>query len=171
MKTNRLGFLLAATILLAACSKESAEEPAPVADTTTAAMPLAVADPALEIVPGLTMRIMQEGSGAVAEVGHSVSVHYTGWLYDTSAENARGTQFDSSRSRGHFEFSLGDGEVIKGWDQGVVGMKIGETRELTIAPEMAYGEKAVGALIPPWSTLVFEVTLVSLSGGDEVDTE
>ena len=162
MKTNRLGCLLAATILLAACSKESAEEPAPVADTTTAAMPLAVADPAVEIVPGLTMRIMQEGSGAVAEVGHSASVHYTGWLYDVSAENARGTQFDSSRSRGHFEFPLGDGRVIKGWDQGVVSMKVGGKRKLTIPPDLGYGAAGVGSLIPPNSTLIFEVELLGV---------
>ena len=171
MKTNRLGFLLAATILLAACSKESAQETAQVAETTPEVAPLAVANPAVEIVPGLTMRIMQVGSGAVAEIGHSASVHYTGWLYDASAENARGTQFDSSRDRGHFEFPLGGGRVIKGWDQGVVGMKIGETRELTIAPELAYGERAVGELIPPGSTLVFEVALVNLRGGNDAETE
>ena len=117
----------------------------------------------VEIVPGLTMKMLQEGSGAVAESGQTAVVHYTGWLYDESAANNRGNKFDSSVDRDmHFEFPLGAGRVIRGWDQGVVGMKVGEIRELTIAPEMAYGDRQVGALIPPGSTLVFEVELADL---------
>lgn len=176
MKTSKLTLLLAAAILIAACSKESTEEvPAEGAastETPPATQVIAENVQVIEITPGLTMRILQEGTGAVAEIGQTVSVHYTGWLHDATAENARGEKFDSSIDRDqHFEFSLGGGSVIKGWDQGVVGMKVGETRELTIAPEMAYGERAVGELIPPGSTLVFEVSLAGLSGGNAAATE
>lgn len=95
------------------------------------------------------------GTGEVAEAGDSVSVHYTGTLTD-------GTVFDSSVARGvPFSFTLGAGEVIKGWDQGVAGMRVGGKRVLTIAPELAYGASAVGP-IPPNSTLVFEVELLSV---------
>jgi len=115
----------------------------------------------VEIVPGLHMRILRQGTGAVAESGQIAIVHYTGWLYDETAADKRGAKFDSSVDRGeHFQFPLGAGRVIKGWDQGVVGMKEGEVRELTIAPELAYGDRNVGnGLIPPGSTLVFEVEL------------
>ena len=119
-----------------------------------------------EIVPGLTMRMLKEGSGDTAAAGQIVSVHYTGWLYDPGAADNRGAKFDSSVDRGApFEFPLGAGRVIQGWDQGVVGMLIGESRELTIAPELAYGDRAIGDLIPPGSTLLFEVELLGLSGG------
>lgn len=114
-----------------------------------------------EIVPGLTMRILRQGTGAIAQSGQIAIVHYTGWLYDETAPDKRGAKFDSSVDRGeHFQFPLGAGRVIKGWDQGVVGMKEGEVRELTIAPDMAYGDRNVGnGLIPPGSTLIFEVEL------------
>jgi FKBP-type peptidyl-prolyl cis-trans isomerase len=115
----------------------------------------------VEMMPGLNMRILRQGTGAVAEPGQIAVVHYTGWLYDEAAADKRGTKFDSSVDRGeHFQFPLGAGRVIKGWDQGVVGMKEGEVRELTIAPEMAYGDRNVGnGLIPAGSTLIFEVEL------------
>jgi FKBP-type peptidyl-prolyl cis-trans isomerase FkpA len=115
----------------------------------------------VEIIPGLTMRILREGSGAVAESGDIAIVHYTGWLYDAQAVNNRGKMFDSSVERGeHFQFPLGAGRVIRGWDEGVAGMREGELRELTIAPELAYGDRNVGGgLIPAGSTLVFEVEL------------
>ena len=94
-------------------------------------------------------------------------MHYTGWLYDQTAENNRGSKFDSSVDRGvPFEFPLGARRVIRGWDEGVVGMKIGEVRELTIAPELAYGERELKNLIPAGSTLVFEVELADLKGLD-----
>jgi FKBP-type peptidyl-prolyl cis-trans isomerase len=120
----------------------------------------------VEIVPGLNMRILREGTGAVAESGQLAIVHYTGWLYDETAPDKRGAKFDSSVDRGeHFQFPLGAGRVIKGWDQGVVGMKEGEVRELTIAPDMAYGDRNVGnGLIPPGSTLIFEVELARVEG-------
>jgi FKBP-type peptidyl-prolyl cis-trans isomerase len=176
MKTSKLNFLLVSVFLLAACSKESAQENTVESAANQPSTPVEEAPaaniPAVEIVPGLTMRITQEGSGAVAARGQNAKVHYTGWLYDTSAENARGPKFDSSLDRGqHFEFALGGGRVIKGWDQGVVGMRVGETRELTIAPEMAYGDRSVGELIPSGSTLVFEISLAGLSGGETAEIE
>ena len=119
-----------------------------------------------EIVPGLTMTIIEAGTGDVAEAGQIASVHYTGWLHDPAAPNGRGDKFDSSLDRGDlFDFPLGAGRVIRGWDQGVVGMRVGEKRELVIAPELAYGDRQVGNLIPPGSTLVFEVELAGVSGG------
>ena len=121
-----------------------------------------------EIAPGLTARILRNGYGRAAEPGDLVEVHYTGWLYDENAPDHRGTKFDSSIDRGQrFSFPLGAGRVIKGWDQGISGMLIGETRELTIAPELAYGERGAGNVIPPGATLVFEVELFSLTGPDD----
>ena len=103
------------------------------------------------------------GTGAEAVPGRQVTVHYTGWLYDEGRADHKGRKFDSSRDRNEpFEFTLGRGEVIKGWDQGVAGMKIGGVRKLTIPPEMAYGDKGFSNLIPPNSTLVFEVELLSV---------
>lgn len=117
------------------------------------------------IAPGLTARILRPGDGHIAQVGDIVVVHYTGWLFDEAAEDKRGSKFDSSVDRGeHFQFPLGAGRVIKGWDQGVAGMAIGELRELTIAPDMAYGDRGAGDVIPPGSTLVFEVELFNLPG-------
>lgn len=170
MNKTRLGFLLASMILFVACSQESAEVNVKDSSGSAEVAPTegqVVGDPVVvEIVPGLTMRILREGNGAVAAVGQVVSVHYTGWLYDAEAENARGQKFDSSVDRDqHFEFPLGAGRVIKGWDSGVAGMKVGEIRELTIAPEMAYGDRGSGSVIGPGSTLVFEVELAGLSGG------
>ena len=105
---------------------------------------------------------MKRGDGASAKVGNKVKVHYTGWIYNSDSESGfRGKKFDSSHDRGiPFEFKLGEGRVIRGWDLGVVGMQIGEIRELLIAPNMGYGNRAVGNLIPPKSTLVFEVELL-----------
>jgi FKBP-type peptidyl-prolyl cis-trans isomerase FkpA len=96
------------------------------------------------------------GNGAEATAGQKVTVHYTGWL-------TNGTKFDSSKDRGDpFVFSLGRGQVIKGWDQGVQGMKVGGKRKLTIPPEMGYGSRGAGGVIPPNATLVFEVELLGV---------
>ncbi len=103
------------------------------------------------------------GSGAEAKPGQRVKVHYTGWLYDPTASNNRGKKFDSSKDRGQpFSFGLGGGEVIRGWDEGVQGMKVGGTRVLTIPPEMGYGARGAGGVIPPNATLVFEVELLGV---------
>lgn len=171
MSKYRLMILIVTAFAFTACS-QSGNEPAAdtVEDAASADDGMAPAwdiagIESVEIVPGLSKRILEEGNGAVAETGHTVVVHYTGWLFDADAENFRGDKFDSSVDRDqHFEFPLGAGRVIQGWDQGVAGMKIGETRELTIAPEMGYGERGAGALIPPGSTLVFVVQLADLRG-------
>jgi len=103
------------------------------------------------------------GQGSEATAGRNVSVHYTGWLYDETAPDHKGTKFDSSRDRGTpFEFILGAGQVIRGWDEGVQGMKIGGSRTLTIPPEMGYGARGAGDVIPPNATLVFDVELLGV---------
>lgn len=103
------------------------------------------------------------GEGAEAAAGMNVSVHYTGWLYDEAAPDHKGEKFDSSRDRGTpFEFPLGGGRVIKGWDQGVAGMKVGGQRILTIPPEMGYGARGAGGVIPPNATLIFDVELLGV---------
>ncbi len=103
------------------------------------------------------------GDGDLAESGMSVAVHYTGWLFDEAAADRKGTKFDSSRDRGQpFRFSLGAGQVIAGWDQGVAGMKVGGQRTLTIPPELGYGARGAGGVIPPNATLVFDVELIGV---------
>ena len=104
------------------------------------------------------------GDGAVAEAGMTVSVHYTGWLFDEAAADKKGGKFDSSRDRGQpFQFTLGHGEVIAGWDQGVLGMKVGGQRTLTIPPDLGYGARGAGGVIPPNATLVFDVELLAVN--------
>jgi FKBP-type peptidyl-prolyl cis-trans isomerase FkpA len=103
------------------------------------------------------------GSGNEAASGRRVSVHYTGWLYDQSKADHKGTKFDSSRDRDEpFEFRLGGGQVIRGWDDGVAGMKVGGRRTLTIPPQMGYGSQGAGGVIPPNATLLFEVELLDV---------
>jgi FKBP-type peptidyl-prolyl cis-trans isomerase FkpA len=106
------------------------------------------------------------GTGEEAAVGKAVEVHYTGWLYDPNATDNKGAKFDSSRDRGTpFSFLLGAGRVIKGWDKGVAGMKVGGQRTLIIPPEMAYGARGAGNVIPPNSALIFDVELIGLKQG------
>ena len=103
------------------------------------------------------------GTGAEATVGHDVTVHYTGWLYDPSRPDRKGAKFDSSRDRGEpFSFRLGAGQVIRGWDEGVAGMKVGGQRTLTIPPDMGYGARGAGGVIPPNATLLFDVELLNV---------
>ncbi len=105
---------------------------------------------------GLVIEELVEGGGDAASAGNSVTVHYTGWLTD-------GTKFDSSKDRHEpFDFSLGAGQVIKGWDEGVAGMKVGGKRKLTIPPQLGYGSRGAGGVIPPDATLVFEVELLAV---------
>jgi len=103
------------------------------------------------------------GTGTEATPGKMVSVHYTGWLYDPSAAEGRGKKFDSSLDRGQpFSFPLGGGMVIRGWDEGVAGMRIGGKRTLVIPAEMGYGARGAGGVIPPNATLIFDVELLGV---------
>ena len=100
------------------------------------------------------------GTGAEAKTGSHAKVHYTGWLYENGVQGAK---FDSSKDRGDpFSFPLGAGHVIRGWDEGVVGMKVGGTRRLIIPPQMGYGSRGAGRVIPPNATLLFEVELLGV---------
>lgn len=103
------------------------------------------------------------GGGDTAQAGQQVTVHYTGWLHDPSAADGRGRKFDSSKDRNDpFRFSLGAGQVIGGWDEGVQGMRVGGTRVLKIPPQLGYGARGAGGVIPPNATLVFEVELLAV---------
>jgi FKBP-type peptidyl-prolyl cis-trans isomerase FkpA len=141
--------LLAALALVAACggSSETQTEPG-------------------EGRSNVTELIKQDdtvGGGNEAAAGRKVTVHYTGWLYNESAADKKGTKFDSSRDRNEpFEFNLGAGEVIPGWDEGVAGMKVGGRRTLTIPPAKGYGARGAGGVIPPNATLIFDVELLNV---------
>lgn len=140
---------------LAGCSSADAADTGstPIGEDAAAGTNLAN-DPAL-LAEELTVEDLVEGTGAEATVGSTATVHYTGWLTD-------GTKFDSSVDSGTpFSFTIGAGDVIAGWDQGVAGMKVGGKRKLTIPPSMGYGDTAVG-MIPAGSTLVFEVELLEV---------
>jgi peptidylprolyl isomerase len=103
------------------------------------------------------------GEGKEAQAGQYVTVHYTGWLFDKNAPENKGTKFDSSRDRDEpFDFPLGEGHVIQGWDMGVQGMKIGGQRTLVVPPEMGYGRRGAGGVIPGNATLVFDVELLEV---------
>ena len=111
---------------------------------------------AVTTASGLIYEEITVGAGAAAASGQRVTVHYTGWL-------TNGTQFDSSKDRNDpFEFHLGQGQVIAGWDEGVAGMKVGGARKLTIPPALGYGARGAGGVIPPNATLVFEVELLAV---------
>jgi FKBP-type peptidyl-prolyl cis-trans isomerase len=141
--------LLACTALGAACSGKSASPPSGVA--------------AVSPVNALQTVTLKPGSGAAIGGGQIAVVQYTGWLYEAGAADHKGKQFDSSLTRHEpFKFPLDTGAVIKGWDQGVVGMKVGESRRLTIPPELAYGDAGAAGVIPPGATLVFDVVLVGI---------
>src|SRR4030095_1844505 len=106
---------------------------------------------------------VKQGSGAEAVPGKTAVVQYTGWLYDPAKPDNKGAKFDSSRDRNEpFDFPVGGGRVIKGWDQGVAGMKVGGQRTLVIPPDMGYGQRGAGGVIPPNATLIFDVELVGV---------
>jgi FKBP-type peptidyl-prolyl cis-trans isomerase FkpA len=130
---------------LSACSGKAAG-PAPAATVNT-----------------LESEDLKVGAGAPIAAGQQAVVQYTGWLYEASAADKKGKEFDSSANSGQpFRFVIGGGQVIKGWDQGVAGMKVGGRRRLIIPADLAYGTEGAGGVIPPGATLVFEVSLVGI---------
>ena len=144
-----LALLLSAAFISTACSEQSAPPSSKMEKS------------------GMTELIKTDvklGTGAEAVAGQNVSVHYTGWLYDEAAPEHKGKKFDSSRDRGQpFDFALGGGQVIKGWDEGVAGMKVGGQRTLIIPSEMGYGSRGADGVIPPNATLVFDVELLGVN--------
>jgi len=151
--------VLAATVT-AGCARTPADEttapPSDAGQATTPPSQDAPEAPAAAEVTELVIEDISVGTGAEAKAGDMVTVHYTGWLTD-------GTKFDSSLDAGRpFQFPLGQGQVIPGWDQGVAGMKIGGKRKLTIPPDLGYGSAGAGGVIPPNATLIFEVELLSI---------
>jgi len=163
---------LAALIAVTGCQQQSGSSSASTSSTTTstgtaaapapapapATQPPADASGAKEVTmpSGLKYVDMTVGDGTLAESGKTVSVHYTGWLTD-------GTKFDSSVDRGQpFSFTLGAGQVIRGWDEGVAGMRVGGKRKLTIPSDLGYGSRGAGGVIPPNATLVFDVELLGV---------
>lgn len=114
----------------------------------------------IKTASGLQYEDTVEGTGATAQAGQRVRVHYTGWLYQN---DQAGKKFDSSKDRNDpFVFALGGGQVIRGWDEGVSGMKVGGTRRLVIPPHLGYGARGAGGAIPPNATLLFEVELLGV---------
>lgn len=134
--------------------------------TLAVAMALPTAPAFSASAPAITQLVKTDtkaGTGAEAVPGKSVSVHYTGWLYAPSKPDHKGAKFDSSVDRGQpFAFPLGAGRVIRGWDEGVAGMKAGGKRTLTIPADMAYGARGAGNVIPPNATLIFDVELLGV---------
>ena len=167
-------YLLPALLMLAACG-QSADDSKPAGDASDSEMagsgctpPAADVGETVEVAPGVEATLLAKGYGRRAVVGDTVSVHYTGWLFDPNAEGQKGAEFDSSVSRNQqFQFTLGANRVIQGWEKGVECMMIGEKRLLTIAPEMGYGARGAGGVIPPNATLLFEVELFSAKGPGE----
>ena len=143
MKKIFLSLSVVLSIVLSACGGGSSDS------TTTAPTQLQVTDTLI-------------GMGAMAAAGSTIAVHYTGWLYDDKASQYRGKQFDSSIGKTPFSFKLGAGQVIAGWDQGVVGMKVGGKRTLIIPSALGYGSTGAGSAIPPNAALVFEVELLAV---------
>ena len=159
--------MILSALAIVACSKSEKsgvdEMPAPVAEAAPAPAPATVPTPSTgtEAMP-LQKTDLAPGTGAACKTGQTALVHYTGWLFDAGAPENKGKQFDSSVGGEPFEFPLGAGAVIAGWDQGVVGMQVGGKRRLVIPPEMGYGNRGAGGVIPPGATLVFDVELVEI---------
>jgi FKBP-type peptidyl-prolyl cis-trans isomerase FkpA len=155
--------MVLAVFQLVACGRNEQPESAP-STTPTAEEPRAATTPPTgsQSMP-LQKTDLSPGNGAEIKAGQTALVHYTGWLHDPAAAEGKGKHFDSSVGGEPFEFSVGAGHVIPGWDQGVAGMKVGGKRRLLIPPELGYGARgAGGGLIPPNATLLFDVELVEI---------
>jgi FKBP-type peptidyl-prolyl cis-trans isomerase FkpA len=151
---------LAAITGLAACGGDGGAETGDAAAVNASG----VTTTALEDGSEFIVRVLASGDGEAIAAGQLASVHYTGWLHEPDAPNERGGKFDSSVDRGTpFQFPLGQGRVIRGWDVGVDGMQIGEKRELIIPAIWAYGDRGAGGVIPPGATLLFEVELLGIN--------
>lgn len=163
---NSLALLLA-FCLTSACgdTPPSSSETPSNAPETAAPPPSPETGPASGAAPStLTQTELKPGTGTTAVAGKRVTVNYTGWLYDPAQPDRKGQEFDSSIGKVPFTFNLGAREVIPGWDRGVEGMKIGGQRRLVIPPDLAYGERGAGGVIPPNATLVFDVELLKVEG-------
>ncbi len=168
----RISYLIVLPTLLALVACGAADDES--GDETATASALSCDPPAFEVgesvelAPGLTATLLKHGYGRRAEAGDIIDVHYTGWLFDPDAADNKGSKFDSSRDRNQpFQFPLGAGRVISGWDQGVECMMLGEQRLLRIAPEMGYGAGGFPPVIPPNATLLFDVELLEARGPGE----
>ena len=150
-----VALLAAAASAVAQTQASGSEKAPPLSSTTTSKFGAKVSE--LQIVDQKT------GAGAEAVSGKAVVVHYTGWLYDPAAPDGHGQKFDSSLDRNvPFGFFLGGGKVIKGWDEGIIGMKVGGKRTLVIPPDKGYGARGAGGVIPPNATLLFDVELLEV---------
>jgi len=158
-----LHVILAAAVLLSGCSESSKTGVQnPTTDSATSSTASATQE---STVPTAQLKIteLKPGAGAAIKAGQTAVVHYTGWLYVEDAADHKGRKFDSSLDRNDpFSFPVGGGQVIQGWDQGVAGMQVGGQRRLVIPPELGYGARGAGGVIPPNSTLVFDVELLAI---------
>ncbi len=182
---TKLCLIFASILVLALASLATAQEPteAPKAEAKSGAKPAtskkksekhadkkktepkekaAKSDDLPKDVKKLIVQDTIQGAGKVAIRGKTIKVNYTGWLYNPSAAMGRGKQFDSSVGKEAFTFKLGAGDVIKGWDEGFSDMKVGGKRKLIVPPELGYGERGAGSVIPPNASLMFEVELIDV---------
>ena len=143
-------------------AKADKKKPAAKTEKAAAAAPAPAKADMPKEVKKLIVQDTIPGAGKIAEKGKSIKVNYTGWLYDPAAPMGRGKQFDSSLGKEPFEFKLGAGDVIKGWDEGFENMKVGGKRKLIIPAELGYGSRGAGAVIPPNASLMFEVELIDV---------
>ncbi len=160
MHRGHVALAALALIVVQGCDR-AGDEAAPESSAATDQAPAVTVTNVTDSGLGIAELVVGDGDSAAA--GQTAVVHYTGWLFDPGAPGSRGQKFDSSRDRGQpFRFPLGAGRVIRGWDEGVAGMRVGGRRELVIPPELGYGDRGAGGVIPPGATLVFDVELLGV---------